>query len=206
MTATLPLPLPVERWTPTSWSAFDPRSRTDEELLQAVRSGADWAYAELYRRYEGEVRRFARTLVAPDDVDELTSESFAKMLGALRRSKGPIDNPVRYLMVTTRTSAISLRQRDRRQDELRNHAVLRGMVIDEEPAGMDDDLMAAFGKLSPRHRKALWWSVVEGLTPTEIGEVMGVPAATVSALLYRAKRSLRAAYLAECGEDASATD
>ena len=32
MTATLPLP--VERWTPTSWSAFDPPSRTDEELEQ----------------------------------------------------------------------------------------------------------------------------------------------------------------------------
>jgi RNA polymerase sigma factor (sigma-70 family) len=191
----------VRHRTPTSPGGPGAAELTDEELLRAVRAGGDWAYAELYRRHEREVRLFARTLVAPDDVDELISESFAKMLGALRRSRGPVDHPIRYLMVTTRTSAISLRQRHHRQHELRNHAGLRGAVVDEDPTGMDDDLRAAFGQLSIRRRKVLWWSVVDGLSPSEIGALMGVAPATVSALLYRAKRALRAAYLAEVGEN-----
>lgn len=192
----------VDQRTPASLEGSGAAELTDEELLVAVRSGGDWAYAELYRRHEREVRLFARTLVAPDDVDELISESFAKMLGALRRSRGPVDHPIRYLMVTTRTSAISLRQRHHRQNELRNHVGLRGTVIDEDPAGMDDDLLAAFARLSVRRRKVLWWSVVDGLSPSEIGALMGAAPASVSALLYRAKRALRVAYLAEVGESA----
>lgn len=181
---------------------LDPTSLSDERLLEIVRAGGEWAYAELYRRYEGEVRRFARSLVSSDDVDDLTSETFTKMLQALRRRKGPVDHPIRYLMVTTRTSAISLRQRHRRQDDLRNHAALRGDVIDEQPASMDDDLVAAFAQLSPRWRQVLWWNVIEGLSPAEISERMNLGAPAVSALLYRAKAALRAAYADQVGEPA----
>lgn len=180
----------------------DATTLSDERLLEIVRSGGEWAYAELYRRYEGEVRRFARSLVSSDDVDDLTSETFTKMLQALRRRKGPVDHPIRYLMVTTRTSAISLRQRHRRQDDLRNHAALKGDVIDEQPASMDDDLVAAFTQLSPRWRQVLWWNVIEGLSPAEISERMNLAAPAVSALLYRAKAALRAAYADQVGEHA----
>lgn len=197
MTATLPAPPPTRTPAPPTSVVSD---LTDERLLELARAGGDGAYAELYQRYEGEVRRFARTLVGPDDVDELTSESFAKMLGALRRGKGPVDHPVRYLMVTTRTSAISLSQRHRKQEQIRNHAGLRVAAVHEDPMGADDELLAAFAQLSPRRRKVLWWSVVEGLSPAEIGVRMGVAPGTVSALLYRSKRALRAAYLAECGQ------
>ncbi|MEZ5177248.1 MAG: sigma-70 family RNA polymerase sigma factor [Acidimicrobiales bacterium] len=181
---------------------LDATALTDERLLEIVRSGGEWAYAELYRRYEGEVRRFARSLVSADDVDDLTSESFTKMLQALRRQKGPVDHPIRYLMVTTRTSAISLRQRHRRQDDLRNHAALRADVADQQPVAMDDDLVAAFSRLSPRWRQVLWWNVIEGLSPAEISERMDLGAPAVSALLYRAKQALRAAYAEQVGEDA----
>lgn len=203
MTATLPAPPRRHSPAEAAWVESD---LTDERLLEMARAGGDEAYAELYRRYEGEVRRFARTLVAPDDVDELTSESFAKMLGALRRGKGPVAHPIRYLMVTTRTSAISLRQRHRRQDQIRTHAGLRGAIVDDDPLCVDDELLAAFAQLSPRRRRVLWWSVVDGLSPAEIGERMGVAPGTVSALLYRAKRALRALYLAESGQAHSAPD
>lgn len=181
-----------------------PSALTDEHLLEAVRANDDWAYAELYRRYAGEVRRFARTLVAPDDVDELTSESFTRMLGALRHGKGPVDHPVRYLMVTTRTSAISLSQRHRRQQDICTRAGLQGPAVHEETTGADEDLVAAFAQLSPRWRMVLWWSAVEGLSSAEIGERMGVAATTVSAVAYRARCALRTGYLAAAGLDRSA--
>lgn len=174
--------------------APDASTLTDERLLEIVRSGGEWAYAELYRRYEGEVRRFARSLVSSDDVDDLTSEAFTKMLQALRRRKGPVDHPIRYLMVTTRTSAISLQRRHRRQDDVRNRAALRGDLVDEQPVAMDEELVAAFATLSPRWRQVLWWNVIEGMSPTEISARMDLGAPAVSALIYRAKQALRTAY------------
>jgi RNA polymerase sigma factor (sigma-70 family) len=184
---TLPDPEPVALLSEAS----------DDALLVAIRNGSHEAYAELYRRHEPEVRRFARSLVPADDVDDLTSEVFARMLQALRHRKGPVDHPIRYLMVTTRTSAISLRQRSRRQDDLRQHAGLRTAPVEELTFPMDDDLVTAFSQLSDRWRNVLWWNVVEGLSPTEISERIGVAPAAVSALLYRAKQALRAAYHAQ---------
>ena len=174
--------------TLADWEALaskDLRGRPLEELTRTRPEGID-----------------VKPLYTADDVDDLTSESFTKMLQALRRQKGPVDHPIRYLMVTTRTSAISLRQRHRRQDDLRNHAALRADVADQQPVAMDDDLVAAFSRLSPRWRQVLWWNVIEGLSPAEISERMDLGAPAVSALLYRAKQALRAAYAEQVGDDA----
>ena len=181
-----------------------PRRRThrghahhdDEELLAAVRRGDLEAYGELYRRYEGEVRRFARTLVSADEVNDLTSEAFAKMLRALLRAKGPVDHPIRYLMVTTRTSAVSLRRARQRQDDIRQRARAHHHLHDEPMLDGDALLFDAFAQLTPRWRTVLWWNIVEDLSPKEIGERTGASAAAISTLLHRAKRALRAEYAA----------
>ena len=98
--------------------------------------------------------------------------------------------------------ALASKDLARRQDDLRNHAALKGDVIDEQPVSMDDDLVAAFTQLSPRWRQVLWWNVIEGLSPAEISERMNLAAPAVSALLYRAKAALRAAYADQVGEHA----
>jgi RNA polymerase sigma factor (sigma-70 family) len=179
---------------------FRASEATDAHLLDAVRGGNDDAYAELYRRYESEVRRYSRSLVNRDDVDDLVSESFARMLQALRRSKGPVDHPIRYLLVTARTTAITLRRRGRRQQDLHRNPALRVAMTHEAPFVVDDQLVEALVELAPRWRKALWLNVIEGRSPSEIGQQLELSPAGVSALLYRAKRALRHAYLAKGGE------
>lgn len=195
--------------TPARYAPHTPRCRstalqiseaTDQHLLDAVRAGHDAAYGELYRRHEQTVRKYARSLVAAHEVDDLISESFARMLQALRRSKGPVDHPIRYLLVTARTTAVTLRQRGHRQHEIRHHPTLRMVTPDDGPGTTDDQLIEALVELAPRWRTALWLNVVEGLTPAEIGRHLDLSPAGVSALLYRAKRALRCAYLAKGGE------
>ena len=53
--------------------------RTDECLLNAVRSGDQAAFAELYNRYFPAADKFARRLLgSAQGADGLVSESFAK--------------------------------------------------------------------------------------------------------------------------------
>ena len=56
----------------------------------------------------------------------------------------------------------------------------------------DPDLWTALGHLDPRHRAALLLSTLEGYTHPEIGQILGVPAGTVSSWLSRTKEHLRA--------------
>jgi RNA polymerase sigma factor (sigma-70 family) len=168
---------------------------TDRELLQIVRAGEYRAFGELYRRYAHDAHRFARSLVRPEDVDDVVSESFAKVLHALQAGNGPDDHPVRYLMVTVRTTAVGLHaQRARRTALHRRYAP--GLRAQEGDPGLRDELLLeAFASLSPRRRKVIWWSEIEGLSALEIGQRLGVTAGAAAALAYRARQALRTAYL-----------
>lgn len=169
---------------------------SDTELLLLVRGGDPAAYGELYRRYEHEVRRFARSLVCRDDVDDVVAESFAKVLRAIDRGKGPVHHPARYLMVTVRTTAASLHRRRANLADMTHLLTATASTdgIEEPPAHTDPDLAAAFRSLQPRWRQVIWWSEIEGRSPTEIGQELGLNASAAAALTYRARRALRGAY------------
>lgn len=187
--------------TPQPFSSPEPieptgpiTERSDEDLLLRVRAGEAAAYAEIYRRYVQEARRFARSLVPADDVDDVVAESFAKMLRALHGSKGPVDHPARYLMVTVRTTAATMHVRRARGQSVHQRLGAADVTEDEIPLFADDRLVVAFRSLSPRWRQVIWWSEIEGMSPGEIGERLDLSAGAAAALSYRARRALREAY------------
>jgi RNA polymerase sigma factor (sigma-70 family) len=190
-----PTPTDHRRTGATRRPSASADGHTDEQLLAAVREGDAAAYAVLYERYEAEARRYARSLVAAHDVDDLVAESFSKVLHALRQQRGPVDHPARYLMVTVRTTAASLYLRRARQQSVAR----RSVPLDEPEIGLpltaDDPLVLAFGSLLPRWQHVLWWSEVDGLSPAEVGARLGLSPGAASALAYRARRALRDAYL-----------
>ncbi|QXC60132.1 sigma-70 family RNA polymerase sigma factor [Aquihabitans sp. G128] len=170
--------------------------RTDDDLLLDVRAGDLRAYEELYRRHQAEAGRYARSLVPRDLADDLVAEAFAKMLGALRRGKGPTSAPIRYLMVALRTTAVTLRHRHHRHHQVVQRPEVVAAIDHELPLMSDDDLVLAFRSLSARWRQVIFWSEFDELSPVEIGERLGLSPAAASALTYRARRGLREAYLA----------
>ena len=60
------------------------------------------------------------------------------------------------------------------------------------------DVGAVLGELSPRQRAMLWLAYVEGYEHREIAEILGLRAASIRVLLFRARRRL-AALLRERG-------
>jgi len=177
----------------TSASHRDLAAQSDEELLLRVRQGDRRAYAELYERHHRVLKRYARSLVPADDVDDLVAESFTAMLRAIKSGKGPVDTALRYLMVVVRNGAVTFYQRRAKATETVARLALEPTPEQVELTA-DPHLDAAFRSLSPRWQQVLWWSEIEDLPPTEIGERLGLAPTAASALAYRARRALRAAY------------
>lgn len=197
-------PAPTPRWPMHRSTSPEPtrphRSAgradwSDEDLLLLARSGDSSAFAEIYRRYEAPARRYARSIVGRDDVDDVIAESFAKMLRALKAGRGPADHPVRYLMVTVRTTAITHSTRSNKHR----------LVSQPDPSGIadgpslsDPDLIESFRALQPRWRQIIWWTEIEERSIPEIAETLGLTPPAVSALAYRARRALRDEYRQRC--------
>lgn len=84
---------------------------------------------------------------------------------------------------------------------------VRARVEDLEPLFSADDgthsrardaaVRAAFSELNPRWQYVLWLADVEGLPFGEIGDLLGMNANSVGALVFRARRGLQHSYLSQ---------
>lgn len=172
------------------------RTRTDAELIDAVRSGSETAYAELYARHRSVAYRLACSYRRADDPEDLVHEAFERVLAALRRGIGPDQAFRAYLFVTIRRRAAA--RLDRSRDEPVDEVPEATRAI-QQPAGLDPVdrhmVLNAYKSLADRTKEVLWHSTVEGRQPRELAPLLGVSANTAAALAYRAREKLRQAYL-----------
>ena len=181
----------------------------DAELIAAARTGDAAAVGALYERHAGAAWVVARQYTnSPADADDVVSDSFAAVFGALQRGKGPESAFRAYLFTVVRRSAGVRREKDRRVEPTDDIAVLeRGTAMAptaEDPAlaGFERGVVArAFHSLPERWQAVLWHTEVEGLSPAEIAPILGLTSNGVAALSYRAREGLRQAYLQEHLQD-----
>lgn len=179
-------------------------------LLQAVRDGSTAAFGILYARYRSSAVSVARQTLPHADValaEDVAEVSFIRVLTALRNGKGPSDTMRAYLSTTVRREAWRAQRRRRRQAEVAERWAAgeeRAVEPDTEPRLELDDadlgahvlLGQAFRGLSDRWRHVLWLTAVEGRKPAEVAPMLGLSAGSASALAYRARLGLIAAYVA----------
>lgn len=181
--------------TPTDHPG-DHRSREvdDAVLLAQLRAGDIDAFATLYRRHEPAARRYARRL-APGFTDDVVAEAFTASLAAIERGHGPVDQFRPYLFTAVRRQAGRAYQRlsasgaDGSADQPEEVDFLGGVESDHP------EVETAFAALPARWRQVLFLIEVEGRPIHEVADDLGLSANATSALLYRAKRGLRQAYL-----------
>jgi RNA polymerase sigma factor (sigma-70 family) len=173
-------------------------SLQDRELLGRLRSGEDAAFGELFSRHADAVRRLARSL-ADDraDAEDLSAEAFFRVLQAIRRGSGPVDNVRAYLLIVTRRVAWEWSERRRDvpvSDEVLSHRA--GQNPDTSGQTHERNLITrAFTSLPERWRSVLWKVEVEGERPAVVAPNFGLSPNATAALARRARRGLRAAYL-----------
>src|SRR3954447_12939480 len=181
----------------------------DRALLERLRAGDDAAFGELFSRHSTAVFRLALGLVNDRaEAEDLTAEAFFRVLQAIRRGSGPVDNVRGYLLIVARRVAWewSLRRKDVpvSDEELTHRA-----AADPDTSGQFTErslIRRAFTSLPERWRNVLWKMEAEGESPAAVATNFGLSPNATAALARRARQGLRAAYLqAHLAADRSAT-
>jgi RNA polymerase sigma factor (sigma-70 family) len=181
----------------------------DRALLERLRAGEDAAFGQLFSRHSAAVFRLALGLVADRaEAEDLTAEAFFRVLQAIRRGSGPVDNVRGYLLIVARRVAWewSLRRKDVpvSDEELTHRA-----PSDPDTSGQLTErslIRRAFTSLPERWRNVLWKMEVEGERPAAVATNFGLSPNATAALARRARQGLRAAYLqAHLAADRSST-
>ncbi|MFI7130271.1 sigma-70 family RNA polymerase sigma factor [Nonomuraea sp. NPDC050153] len=173
-------------------------SRSDAELLQAVREGNAAAYGQLYERHVAAARALARQLVRRSEVEDVVAEAFTKILDLVGRGGGPEAGFRTYLLTVVRRTVYGRSRIESRQVTTEEIEAYDPGVPFVDPAlvGLERSLIAkAFLSLPERWRAVLWHTEVERCKPAEVAPLLGLSPNGVAALAYRAREGLRQAYL-----------
>ncbi|NDL56919.1 RNA polymerase sigma factor [Phytoactinopolyspora mesophila] len=159
----------------------------DADLVRAAQAGDAMAMHELLARLEPAVGRWCGPIAlhdGPDAAQEALVSIFQK-LGQLREPAA-LWGWARRIAVR---AAIRL-ARQRQAIPPMPADWFAGIPAPEEPE-LHTDITAVLERLAPEHRAVLVLRGIEGLTETEIAEVLDVPSGTVRSRLFRARRRFR---------------
>ena len=170
----------------------------DAILLNLVRTGETEAYEVLRQRHEQAGRRLARCLVPAEEADDVVAEAFAWILDVTVRGDGPADAFRPYLLNALRRVSYEGLPGPGGEDPAGS-----GDLPDPgEPfidPGMADRtpslIVRTFQSLPDRWIAVLWHTVIEDTDPAEVTQILGLIPGAVEALVGRARKGLRQAYL-----------
>ncbi len=176
---------------------------SEDALLERAQAGDDEAFGALVLKLDGPVRRFIRRVIGIHDAeDDIVQDVFIKLhrkLNRIQPDKGL--RPYLFRMV-----------RNRAYDELRSLGRREVLSLDDEPVEayasfstepteqpeemahwllIQLEVQEAMERLPELQRQALILFSEEGLSYTEIAEVMDTSIGTIKSRLFHAKKGLR---------------
>ena len=155
-------------------------------LVQRAKAGDHDAMRQLYVRFAPHVHDYVRRIVVnPDDADDLTQQTFAKLLTELWRYD-PGEAPFRaWILRVSHNAAIDHVRRTRAFpcDEIRTI----DERADEPPLERRASLREALASLTPGQRYVLVLLHVVGFTPEEIATRLGRSVRSVHCLHQRGR-------------------
>jgi RNA polymerase sigma-70 factor (ECF subfamily) len=166
------------------------------EMLARAGAGDAEAFGEIYDAYAARVYRFMLAQVRePADAEDLTHQVFLKVMGSLSRYEDRGLPFGAWLFRVARNTLIDFGRRQRPSTTLDdpNRPALedgaRGALA--ELAADRADIRAALAKLTSDQREVILLRFFAGLSPQEIGSLMGKREGSVRALQFRALATLR---------------
>lgn len=180
----------------------DQMTRTDRDtlLVAAAQAGDREAFEDLVRRNARAAARLAgRLLGNPEDAEDVVQESFTRAYQSLAAFRGDASFRTWVLQITLNISHDHLRRRQRRRSEETD--LLRQLDLapcrtpgPQRRATARDEvsvLNEAVADLPARQKAALLLKVYEGLSYTEVAEVLGTTIGAARVYLALARQSLR---------------
>lgn len=174
----------------------------DADTLARFRNGDVTALAAVFRLYGGQVHRLARKMLGnPDDAEDATQEIFIRAFEQAAKFHGR-SGLFTWLYRLAVRHCLNKMKGIRRREAHERRASQEGRteqvsaapsplarLIDNERNEVVAELLQS---LPPHYRSCLLLREVDGLSYSQIAEVLEIPAGTVMSRLARARRTLRA--------------
>jgi RNA polymerase sigma factor (sigma-70 family) len=181
----------------------------DAALLRKTRGGDGGAFGQLWTRHSAAALRAAQQFGDAADPEDLVADAYARVLSAVRAGRGPRGAFRPYLLITIRDLATRMGRSnlDDTVDDLDGVAEA-DYPADPAAAALDRSPTAkAFRSLHERWQTVLWYTAVEGMSPLEASDLLGLSANNTAALAHRARDGLRQAWIdAHVNDDASSLE
>ena len=178
----------------------------DEQLLERLREGSPEAFRSLYRLYLPKVATLCRVMLRDVGVEDAIQETFLKIFRHIQAFRGDSRLTTWVHRIATNVCLSELRQRgtwQARHEELGDLAD-DGRDTEAELAlrQSSQTLQLLMDELDPLKRTTFYLHHVEGLTASEIGEVLGEQRGTVLKRLQRTREDLLARWPGAVAEKA----
>jgi len=161
-------------------------------LLARVPS-AEKQFDRLYRRYAGDVYRYAMAVMRnAQDAEDITQTTFMNAYRAMQAGERP-DMPKNWLItIAHNVCRQRFRQAQRRpQESPLFEDAAEAAVPEHEERYSAEDIHRALGQLAFNQRAALVMRELEGRSYAEIAEMMDLSVSAVETVIFRARRALR---------------
>jgi RNA polymerase sigma factor (sigma-70 family) len=166
-------------------------------VMAAARTGADWAWAKLYREYAPHALRYLRAH-SVDDPDDLLGEVFLQVVRNLSAFTGSEDDFRAWLFTIVRRRLVDeWRRKGRRSEEPHPHESLssHASTVDVEEDALrhlgNDRVRSLVASLTAEQREVLCLRVLAGLSIDQTCTVLGKSASSVKSLQSRAFDTIR---------------
>ena len=180
------------------------RNETDQQLLELSRAGDGKALEALLERHQAQIYRFGMKMCRdPEDAKDVLQDTLLAMARGVRDFRGASSMST-WLYTIARSFCIKKRRKSKFAPEERSldtDVVAETKQLADPARSPDEALVAkqvekaleeAIASLEPTYREVLILRDVEGLTASEVGEVVGASSQAVKSRLHRARLSVRA--------------
>jgi len=167
----------------------------DAELIQRWKRGDERAASQLVARHSAALARFAASVGADDDIDELVQDTFVRAFASIDSFRG--ESSLRtWLFTIQRRLLLDRRRTERRnkrhvsieeRDAVTEFSALDGVVADETELRV----RRAVDRLSPMQKEVFTLRVSAGLSYKEIAGMLGSTEGAARVHYHNALRAVK---------------
>jgi RNA polymerase sigma-70 factor (ECF subfamily) len=175
--------------------ALSTEERTDLDLIARWKAGDQRAATLLVERHAAALARFASSVGARGDVDEVVQDTFVRAFASIDGFRG--ESSLRtWLFTIARRLLLDRRRSDRRRGEQvevkegdvsTDYDALDAVVAEET----EHRLRAAMQRLSPTQREVFSLRVGEGMSYKEIADAVGTTEGAARVHYHNAMRAIK---------------
>lgn len=152
----------------------------DRSLLLAFHAGSESAASELWSRYAGRLRVYARTMTDDGLAEDVVQGVFLDVLRLRRGKVRTVRDPAAWLCTLTRHAALNARRGEARRERRESTSIEDRSSSQAESSASHEDASAVLERLPEPWREAVVLRHAYGFTLERLADALGVSRSTAA--------------------------